>query len=251
MGTIPCPSVIHFDFVRNSVEYLLSKHGLRPITLVACSMRDAFIQEICAEVFPSRGSEDVNVSERIIEKNDGPANRPIQQQHHAPIHNSTPLLSNTIGLIASSQRVNVVFSPTLAHLRAFLGTFSNPSGTRTGIDQSLEHPVPHNGKRLLAIINLISIHSATSEFSAQGISRTAALAVEIAAREDAELLLCECNSAVEQGEIEHGQIIWDIAVPLLSSSVYMGEEQNRPSKVKTVKIRQIIQKWFRFDHQTE
>ncbi|KAK2882647.1 hypothetical protein FQN49_000121 [Arthroderma sp. PD_2] len=230
------------DSIVGFMQYLLRSNA-STITLLSCSTRDAFIEELCAntalepEQPRSPGPEDVqDPSEEAIADDEGESS--IENRHW--------LLSNTIDLISRSQRVKLVFCPSVEHLRAYLGgRFRN----RKNLHEQGANGNLYQGTPMLAIVNMVSIHSSTAEFSAQGISRTSALAVEIAAREGVELVLCECKS-VHGGGTERGSRVWDAQVPLLSSMVKsMGGEPS--PNVKTIQVKQVMKKWFRFDGANE
>ncbi|KAF3483123.1 uncharacterized protein GIQ15_02447 [Arthroderma uncinatum] len=233
-------SITISDSVVGFMQYLLQSNA-STITLISCSTRDAFIEELCQSSTQEKpgspkpeASQAQDASEESIADVEGET---YTDDHHW-------LFSNTIDLISRSQRVNLVFCPTVEHLRAYLGGVFKLRKKRD------EHEVEgclYQGAPVLAIVNMVSIHSPTSEFSAQGLSRTSALAVEAAARAGVELILCECKSMHDGDEIERGSRVWDAQVPLLNSMVRsMGEE--RSPNVRTIQVKQILKKWFRFDN---
>ncbi|QGA14067.1 hypothetical protein EYB26_001720 [Talaromyces marneffei] len=158
------------------------------------------------------------------------------------------LLSNTIGSIASSQRVKLVFCPSLAHLRAYLSTFQlRPS--HDSIDPKKQDA--GRGKPVIAILDFLAVHYMSTQFSAQGLSQTLALAVETAARTDLTILLCECNDAMNPGDRDRGPRLWDLHVPLLNGGSIRSDTGRASSSSswsgRHVSVRQVAQRWFKFE----
>lgn len=141
------------------------------------------------------------------------------------------LLTKTIGVIAMASNVRLVFCPTVESLRAYIASSSNLRGALDDSDPGKKQQNSQGVRQGLAVLNLLALHhySKTAEFSAQGLSRTLASVVELAARVRAELVLCECADAGENA-------LWDAQVPLLSGSV--------DNNVGSVPVRRILQRWF-------
>lgn len=202
--------VHYFDLASQFLEFLLRKDA-STTTLIVCSTRDVFFEQLAISC----------------------GNHPQQQEESVPDYESasrTSFLTNSIGLIAKSQRVKLAFCPTLEILRAYLSTVQAASTT---------------DRPLLAILNLVAIHTGTPELSAQGLSRTFALVTEVASRENMNLALCECKD-IMGGEHDREPGRWDIQVPLLTASVASGEGE-RTSTGRTVTVKRVAQKWFDFD----
>ena len=87
----------------------------------------------------------------------------------------------------------------------------------------------------LAIIDLLGLHYSTTEFTAQGLSRTLAGVVEVTAQVGAELVLCECADGHDA--------LWDAQVPLLSSSAVQDSGDDNTLQ-GGVPVRRIVQRWF-------
>lgn len=146
------------------------------------------------------------------------------------------LLTPTIGLLANSSRIQLTFCSTLESLRAYLAALG-----ATVKEQS-------ERQTRLVILDMVALHGTTTEFSAQGLSRTFAAAVETASRAGLDLMLCECTNSVTPSSDNWGRRLWDTRVPLLNGSVRIrGEDGNWGGR--GVSVRQIAQRWFDFDEE--
>lgn len=204
-----------FDLASQFLEFLL-KNDAPTTTLVICSARDAFLEQLANSTNHAQQAEGV--------------------PEHEAAPGSPTFLNNSIGLIAKSQRVKLAFCPSLEVLRAYLSTIQ-ASTTRS---QS-------TGRPLLAILNLVAIHYGTPELSAQGLSRTFAATTEVASRENMNLALCECKGIMAgEHDTEPGGGRWSVQVPLLSTSVGLGEGEGT-STGQTVTVKRVAQKWFDFE----
>lgn len=151
------------------------------------------------------------------------------------------LLTKAIGLLANSSKIQLAFCPSLESLRAYLAVL-RPVDTKTDGPETPGHR--HNP--MLVILDMIALHVTTTEFSAQGLSRTFAASAESAARAKMDLMLCECTNAVDTTSADWGGKLWDTQVPLLNGSVRIrGEEGNWGGR--GISIKQVAQRWFEFD----
>src|SRR6516162_7323099 len=99
------PEVLSFKLPTEFVHYLLEQHA-HPTTLIVCSTREAFLQELLASIQTTGNpSTPKSVTESLDE-----------ESQEAPLH---PLLLHTVNLIAASKTINLAFCQTLQHLRAF------------------------------------------------------------------------------------------------------------------------------------
>ncbi|GES64860.1 hypothetical protein BO78DRAFT_397332 [Aspergillus terreus] len=147
---------------------------------------------------------------------------------------SCQLFTKTIGLLSKSSRVKVAFCPTLEHLRAYLSSLRLTDRAFQDVAAEGER----SSRPLVAILDPLALHVPTSEFSAQGLSRTFAAAVEATSGEATDLILCESRDVSNPTENSSGEALWYVDVPLLNSSVRMGG-QNVP-------VKRIAQRWFEF-----
>ena len=205
----PVRQVYIGNWVTDLVQYILD-HDANRTVLVVCSTRDVFLKQLLA----------------------------ITRAHSSETAESHPILTKTIGLLSDSSRIKLVYCPTLENLRAYLAVLPSSGDLMQG-------PVAEKQKTqkpLMAILDLVALHLQTSEFSAQGLSRTFATTVEAASREGMDLVLCECQNASNH-EDERGEILWYTTVPLLNSSVRRG---GRAWLGRSVPVNRVAQRWFEF-----
>ena len=214
------------------IDFIL-RHHTSPTTLIICSSREAFLQEIQACInytHPRDSTADV-------------VDEPSPDGNARPLH---PLLIPTIHLIAKSRSVNLAFAPTLPHLRAYMATYTpnvecEPFPSINTTKSGSQYP-------MLVVWGLANLHRSTTEHSAQGLSRSLAAAVETAKRNGQRLVLAE--SRVLDGVIEYegiGNVTdpWKEQVPLLSGSVRFGGE-DRVWAGKLVEVETVVGRWCRF-----
>ncbi|KAK2766869.1 hypothetical protein FQN54_006183 [Arachnomyces sp. PD_36] len=210
------------DLASQFLEFLLQKDA-PTTTLVICSTRDAFLEQLAIS---SRPHTQQQAPERGAPGHDN-------AQQHSP-----SFLANSISLIAKSQRIKLAFCPSLEVLRAYISTVQVQASTKQ---------TESGGRPLLAILNLVAVHCGTPELSAQGLSRAFALVTEVAAREGMNLALCECKDVgASDGGSESSGARWDVQVPLLSASVRLGDEESAGTG-RTVTVKRVAQKWFDVD----
>jgi hypothetical protein len=218
----PPPLVLHPLLPSEFLDYLLT-HLPAPTktTLIVCSTRETFLHELLACVTSSaRGGDE-----------------PGTTKH--------PLLVPTLRLISASRAVQLAFTPTLHHLRAYLSVFhaKNP-------------PAPPDTREFptLALLNPISVHRSLPEFSAQGLSRTFAAAVEAAARSRMRLVVAECTepNTVQEGDGSGvSKCVWDEQVPLLSGTVRGSGSEEKGWTGRTVKIKRVLERWCLFSEDNQ
>ncbi|PKY03668.1 hypothetical protein P168DRAFT_327724 [Aspergillus campestris IBT 28561] len=208
----PTRKIYNCDWVTEFLQYILDT-TTEPVSLIICSTRDSFL---------------VNLAFTIQ----------TQPKHTS---NGQELLKDTIGLLANSTRAKLIFCPTLEHLRAYIGVLRPTS------DGNAQHGTTagQNKRPLVAILNCLALHLPTSEFSAQGLSRTLAAAVEVTSRNGMDLVLCECRDAANPADPMRGEALWFAQVPLLNSAVRTGGDDAAGGGL-SVPVKRIAQRWFEF-----
>lgn len=154
------------------------------------------------------------------------------------------LLTKTIGLLANSSKIQLAFCPSLESLRAYLAVIPSLLGS----DKSLEVD-QFDEPQVLAILDLVALHTTTTEFSAQGLSRTFATAVESAHYARIELMVCECSNAVDPSSTDWGARLWDTQVPLLNGSLRIRDDSGAWGG-HGVPVRRVAERWFGFSNHT-
>lgn len=201
--------------VTDFLQQIFYQSETRPTTVVVCSTREHFLEQLVAAIrTPADGLP-------------------------APAAQSQ-LLTGTIGLLSQSNKIRLIFCPTLEHLRAYMSVL------KVGSTNPLETISKDQGQRpLLAVLNILSLHALTSEFSAQGLSRTLAAAVEATSREGVGLMLCECIDEMDSPD-ESGRALWEVQVPLVNI-IRSGNEES-VSRSGSVTVKRVAKRWFHFDN---
>ncbi|KAI4178146.1 MAG: hypothetical protein L6R41_008522, partial [Letrouitia leprolyta] len=161
------------------IEYVLQRHK-RPTTIIVCSSREEFVQNL------QRSLETASADE-------GPIDIQINELH--------PLLIPTIHQIATSTTVEVAFTPTLPHLRAYLAPYKPGKSSNSG-SHTFVRPGSHTS--MLAIYGFLALHRDTTEYSIQGLSRSLAIAAEAADSFNMQLILTEDAEASGLQALEPG-----------------------------------------------
>lgn len=216
MATVlPCMNPWQF------VTYILHQAASHA-TVVICATREAFLEDMCVSMPDLDGTED---------RGDGTAH---------------PLLVPTIHQLAISHTMKLAFAPTLAHLRAYLATHESLNSESS--TQDCEKPVP-----ILAIFGMLHLHSCTSEYSAQGLSRTFGIAVESAIAASRRLIVVEARGSATSQELmpatESDTVVpsdpWKGQVPLWNGSTRFGRE-DRVWAGRTVEAARVASRWCTF-----
>ena len=140
----------------------------------------------------------------------------------------------TVRQIASSKNIRVAFTPTLMHLRAYIAALPYRK-------ESLE------GTENIKILDLLQIHRSTSEFSAQGISRTLALILESVVQLRLPLQLIEISRSEISMDIQNRHSsIFSERVPVLNGSLQplVGD---RVWAGRTVETGSIFAEWLKVE----
>ncbi|RDL30733.1 Uncharacterized protein BP5553_10078 [Venustampulla echinocandica] len=217
-----------------------------PTTIIICKSRASFLSSLLNAIpashpFPSRESS--------IPTGDEDLYSPSETQ---PRH---PLLIPTLHQIATSRHINLVFIPTLSHLRAYLVTFPH---------QAVRLP-PENisktggrGIPLLVVYGLVELHHDTSEWSAQGLGNSLAALVEVGSRSSVKIVLIEEREIEEEDvqvdEVEEGDKwrklskVWEQKVPILNGSVRRAglDVDDAGWSGRTIEVGRILGRWFKF-----
>jgi hypothetical protein len=219
------------------IQNILKKHAL-PSTLIICSTKDAFLRQ-----------------SHIAHPAD--SNQDHENRNAIPQHTWT---TPTLRLLASSRTVKVEFCPDLPHLRAYLASYTHRTPTDEDIQTAL--PTARLSTRILAILNPIQLHRPTSAFSAQGLNRTLATAVDAAYHTGSRLILAECSTDQQAASDEDTAMglqsedataaaagtsnPWDDEVSILNVTIKSFGAGERGWVGRTVKVRTIAERWCVF-----
>lgn len=222
-----CPIALPPMLCTELVNYVLFRHR-SPTTLIICSTRESFLEDLQAcikSTRPQTQSEDLDEDLSA-------------SSHH--------LLIPTIHQIALSRTINLAFTPTLPHLRAYLAAYDVPPVCNSTLSPA-DSRVP-----ILAIWGMATLHRSTFEHSAQGLSRTLAIAVEAATQAGQNLVLAESSRSGSRDDNATDDILnfaadnpWKEQVPLLSGSVrFAGED--RAWAGRTIEVGRVMARWCKF-----
>lgn len=190
------PEIIHHPTVYYPTPlidfiHFITQHSPAGAILVICTTRQSFLSQLqesilnsCHEPeqneFPTSGENALNATSTSLD--------PIDH----------PLFARTLRLLAISRKIKLLFCPTVAVFHAQIATLSlKESVSATGDDSP----------PMLAILNLIRMHRPTASYSAQGLGKAMAAAVEAAWQIKHRLILfeyLESIEAVHTSTIPHG-----------------------------------------------
>ncbi|KAK2058314.1 hypothetical protein LY76DRAFT_593376 [Colletotrichum caudatum] len=193
-----------------------------PTTILICYTRENFIADLVSHAQENTHGEDDGVPEE---------RRP------------SPLLSATLYRTAVARHIRLLFIPTVTHLRAYLSAF-DPSDSPMQPPRNHPPPPSSSGKArppLLLVYGLLNLHRDTSEWSAQGLSNSAAALLGAARRTEFKPVVVEPKGA---GGHEDFKAVLQDDVPVLSGSSRRGDEGVWAGR--TVKVKQALGRWFRF-----
>ncbi|OAA48442.1 hypothetical protein NOR_01692 [Metarhizium rileyi] len=165
----------------------------------------------------------------------------IRQQDSRPAGDkgelSHPLLRATLLQTAISRHINIVFTPTVAHLRAYLSTFS---ACKSRIPAPPK-PVPLREPPLLIVYGLLEIHRDGMEWSAQGIGLSTAAFVENAWRNKFRAVMAEPRKTTQAEELEHS--LKENVPVLTATSIKDDGSWSGP----IVPVSRVLGSWFKID----
>lgn len=223
------PVVLDCDSPVRFLQYMLRQNS-KPSTVVVCSTREEFLKDILSECRADAGCSSIG-------------RHPDSVYQH-------PLLIPTIRLLNSSKSMSLAFVPSLAHLRAYLGIYAPITDSANENDP---YDKPGTKGPILAVVNALRLHRNTCDFSAQGLSRTFAAAVDVATGNHMRLIVLEFLVAANKTQhseptddnVTH-ESVWGEKIPLLNGSLRL-EDQHRAWIGRTVEARQVLEQWCKFE----
>lgn len=172
------PIVVEIRHAQEFIQYVLETHA-PPSTLIVSSSKADFLGTFQS----ANATDDGDVQD--VREHEQPAadeSAAAQVQQFAP----------TLRLLSTSRTLKLVFCSDITQLRAYLACLATDNSSDSRNEQTVDSPLrKQNAVPILAILNPIDIHRSTSSFSAQGLNRTIAVAVEAAYRTESKLVLAE------------------------------------------------------------
>lgn len=174
----------------------------------------------------------------------------FQEDEDGGIELATP----TLHRLATARHVKVAFCASVQALLAYLSALQPPDEPGTK----------------MVLVNVLCLHAATPHFSAQGLSRTFAAAVEASLRTHAQLVVAEClgrDGGIEggrdggrdggiqggrEGGIQggrDGEDVWEQDVSILNVSA--SKFGDGAWAGRTVKAKSVVGRWCRFRELSE
>jgi hypothetical protein len=231
------------------LAYILT-HQTYPTNLIICQSRPTFLSSLLASILQTPQQQ--------------PPPPPADDFSHpqssptfdAPLLH--PLLVPTLHQIATSRQINLVFIPTLSHLRAYLAVFPPKEELGKGPPEK-KFDKPGRKTPLLVVYGLLELHKDTSEWSAQGLGNSVAGLVEGGRRAGRKVVLLEERGmddglrdaggdvGVEERRKTRGKV-WEERVPMLNGSVRRAglESEDGGWSGRTVEVGRILARWFNF-----
>lgn len=222
------------------LTYIIRRHE-HPTTLIVCSTQAKFLKSLLSdaqESLPAAGE-------------DGQASA------------LSSLLSSPLYQVAIARHIRMIFVPTVSHLRACLSVFNTkdckvpPPPLTTNSGGARTPP-------LLLVYGFLALHRDTSEWSAQGISSTAANLVETVRRVGLRAVIVdsprvamqsedggdERDEGADDGDLggETEQTSLSEEVPVLSASARRAGAHldDADWTGRTVTVERVLGRWFRY-----
>lgn len=204
-----------------------------PTTLIICSTRADFLNHLLSDVQDT-------------------TRRPLQPGTDKP----DALLASPLYQVAIARHIRMAFVPTVSHLRAYLSVFSSKDSR---IPPPPATPASAYAKRrpLLLVYGFLGLHRDTSEWSAQGISSTAASLVEAARRVGYRAVVVDHPRPPGQGDGgDDGVGAAGAGESLLSQEVTVLSASARRAGVdlddaawtgRKVTVGRVLARWFRYE----
>ncbi|TGO41964.1 hypothetical protein BHYA_0014g00470 [Botrytis hyacinthi] len=248
-------------------------HGAYPTTILICKPRAAFISSLLADVTSST----LPLPSSPIDIPSSPPNPATSTaQPQTPPHS---LLIKTLHQVSLSRHISIIYIPTISHLRAHLSVLSPEAASKIGAPPDQKRDKVCRKRAMIVVYGLIDLHRDTSEWSAQGLSRSLAGLVEIGGR-DKRVVVCleERERKTERSELMEvdadgnedtaGQTNdryglksdenigrdnrtwkgWDEHVPMLNGSARRAglESEDSGWSGRTIEVGQMFARWFDF-----
>jgi len=240
------------------LTYVLA-HQVYPTTVVICQPRNVFHASLVASVpqpiQPQPPPPPTAIETSLRAHPEAEAHEALPPEQAQTRH---PLLIPTLHQIATSKYVDLVFVPTVSHLRAYLSVFPPSQGGNDDEGRPPEPKFDKPGKKgpLLIVYGIVQLHMDTSEWSAQGLGNSVAGLVEAGWRASRRVVVFEErkveDDARETEEVEQQKSKrktgWDEKVPMLKGSARRAgfESEGSTWSGRTIEVGRIFARWFKF-----
>jgi hypothetical protein len=215
------PTVLSPGSPSDLLSYILTYHTY-PTAILICSPREEFLASLAQDI------QGQALQDELAADQESGADKPVARSH--------PLLATPLFKVAASRHLRIVFIPTVSHLRAYLSVFDP---TQSNISPPPNHKPFHRRPPLLLIYGFLDLHRDTSEWSAQGISNTAATFVEASKRVSFKAVIVEPKS---KGSEDMGPFdSLAEAVPVLSGSP---RKEGGGWAGRTTTVKRVLGRWF-------
>jgi len=269
--TVHLPVVYRFSGLEETLDYLFENEHLCTL-LIFCSTREAFLQQLIGPTKKESREADTHQAGNDVRDAQTSAREPITRGEFS---------TRTMRRIAKAKAIKIAFCTSVPALHAYLSTLPQTSSPH------VQHENPERKTRppLLMLVNPISLHKETASYSAQGLSRAFAGAVEAALRDFQQLVIVEyvtrksrsvrmreagghphedyartdlvqegCHQAeVADGENEaEEQDPWEQEVPILNATTRTFGNGSLTSVLgRTVKVKAVAERWCTFESVTD
>ena len=253
----PTPIALPPALPSELLEYVLA-HQAYPTTLLICQPRAIFLSSLLQAINHTSPS-----ASSLSSSPPAPETKLLSDHNHNAQAQRHPLLIPTLHQVATSRQINLVFIPTVTHLRAYLAVFPRLEKDETPLKQ--EWDKKGKNKPLLAVYGVVGLHKDTSEWSAQGLGNSLAAVVQAGLRGGRKVVLIEERKLEDEdeGERESGQDvedeedgersgrgcrIWEEKVPILNGIVRRPglESEHGGWSGRTVEVGRLLARWVKF-----
>lgn len=181
------PTVLHPIELATFIQHTLFRMK-GTFHLVVCSSQEVFLRELLASI----------QHEKQLALDEAEASGLPTEKLAQLAKRKHDLLVPTLMLLANAQNIQITFCESIPQLHTYLSVYTFPPQPITSEAGTT--------RQTIALINPIALHRTISSFSAQGLSRTFAAAVEASSQSQARLLVVECPSrhSAPEGDVEMG-----------------------------------------------
>lgn len=214
-----------YEHVLNLLEDLVKQNHPIPTNLIVCSSKSYFVAQILSALEDGRSNLKSSSAQQDEQNEELADTRPMDKdtKHF--------LLIPSLYLLAASQFVRLTFLPTIPLLRGYLSAYTS------------KLPPINGSPPRIVILDVLSLHHGSSEFTLQGLSQTFSTIASAGHRTNSCVCLVECQDIHDPHNVGHGSDLWQAEVPLLSGSIKIGEGGVRWGR-RTVNVQKICMRWF-------